>query len=113
MSAYLHSLDKLDALCARHAVRALLPAHGHVLLGARGHLARIKAHRLAREARVRAAMQALPQGGLDDWLPLAYADVPQSAWPAARKSLLAHVLRLRQVAGENAAESPQQSPGRA
>ena len=96
MSAYLHSLDKLDALCAAHAVCALLPAHGHVLLGARGHLARIKAHRLAREARVRAAMQALPRGSLDDWLPLAYADVPPSAWPAARKSLLAHVLRLRQ-----------------
>jgi len=96
MTQYLASLDALDAACARLDLRYILPAHGHVLADARTAIARLKAHRLQREAKIRQAMQTLPQGSLDDWLPLAYDDVPQSLWPLARRSLLAHVLRLQQ-----------------
>jgi recombination protein RecT len=62
---------------------------------ARTVIAGLKAHRLAREAKVLRAMQALPQGTLDDWVPLAYDDVPERVWPLAKRSLLAHVERLR------------------
>ena len=97
MSAYLDSLDKLDAACAAAGARFILPAHGDVLPEPRQAIARLKAHRLAREAKVRAAMQARPDGSLDDWVPLAYADTPERAWPMAKRSLLAHVERLRQL----------------
>jgi glyoxylase-like metal-dependent hydrolase (beta-lactamase superfamily II)/8-oxo-dGTP pyrophosphatase MutT (NUDIX family) len=95
MTAYLDSLDKLDAACAAGDARFILPAHGHVLGPARQAIAQLKAHRLAREAKVRTAMQAMPAGNLNDWLALAYDDVPERARPMARRSLLAHVERLQ------------------
>ncbi len=95
MDDYLASLDRLDALCERHGVEFILPAHGHAIAGARGAIARLKAHRLAREAKVLAAMQALPEGSMDDWVRHAYADMPERLWPVAQRSLLAHVERLR------------------
>jgi hypothetical protein len=56
---------------------------------------KLKSHRLQREAKVRAAMQALPHGRPSDWVRLAYDDVPQRIWPIAERSLLAHVQRLQ------------------
>ena len=101
MADYLDSLDRLDAVCAAHGVEFILPAHGYVLggpvLGARTAIARLKAHRLAREAKVLAAMQALPQGSMDDWVRHAYDDVPPRMWPVAQRSLLAHVERIRSL----------------
>ncbi|MFV0679295.1 MBL fold metallo-hydrolase [Ottowia sp.] len=95
MTDYLESLDKLDAACVAGDVQFILPAHGHVLGSARAVIAHLKGHRLAREAKVRAAMQAVPGGDLDDWVPLAYDDVPPAIWPLAKRSMLAHVERLR------------------
>ncbi|PTT20235.1 MBL fold metallo-hydrolase, partial [Acidovorax sp. HMWF029] len=95
MADYLDSLDRLDALCAEHGVEFILPAHGYVLGDARGAIAKLKAHRLAREAKVLAAMQALPQGSMEDWVRHAYDDVPPRMWPVAQRSLLAHVERIR------------------
>ncbi|MFP5446963.1 MAG: MBL fold metallo-hydrolase, partial [Betaproteobacteria bacterium] len=87
-----------DALCAEHGVEFILPAHGYVLGDARGAIAKLKAHRLAREAKVLAAMQALPQGSMEDWVRHAYADVPPRMWPVAQRSLQAHVERIRMFA---------------
>lgn len=102
MADYLDSLDKLDAVCAEHGVEFILPAHGYVLGNARGAIAKLKSHRLAREAKVLAAMQALPQGSMEDWVRHAYADVPPRMWPVAQRSLLAHVERIRaQQPGNN------------
>lgn len=102
MADYLDSLDKLNALCAEHGVEFILPAHGYVLGDARGAIAKLKAHRLAREAKVLAAMQALPQGSMEDWVRHAYDDVPERMWPVAQRSLLAHVERIRsQQPGNN------------
>ncbi len=98
MADYLDSLDKLDAVCAEHGVEFILPAHGYVLGDASGAIAKLKAHRLAREAKVLAAMQALPQGSMEDWVRYAYADVPPRMWPVAQRSLLAHVERIRMFA---------------
>lgn len=97
MTVYLASLDKLAAACAAYGANFILPAHGHVLHEAQQAIVRLKAHRLAREAKVLAAMRQRPSGTLDDWLPLAYADVPPEAHAAARKSLHAHVQRIRQL----------------
>ena len=99
MADYLDSLDRLDVACAEHGVEFILPAHGYVLggpiHGARSAIARLKAHRLAREAKVLAAMQALPEGSMEDWVRHAYDDVPPRLWPVAQRSLLAHVERIR------------------
>ncbi|MBS0507454.1 MAG: MBL fold metallo-hydrolase [Proteobacteria bacterium] len=97
MADYLDSLDRLDALCLEHGVDFILPAHGYVLGEARAAIARLKAHRLAREAKVLAAMQALPAGSMEDWVRLAYDDVPERMWPVAQRSLLAHVERIRML----------------
>jgi recombination protein RecT len=98
MNAYLDSLDKLDAACEAGGIDFILPAHGHVIGSARTAIAQLKAHRLKREAKIAAAMQRLPQGTPDDWLPLAYDDVPERMWPVAARSLAAHVARIRQLA---------------
>jgi recombination protein RecT len=97
MADYLDSLDRLDALCAQHGVEFILPAHGYVLGNAREAIARLKAHRLARESKVVAAMQARPDGTMEDWVRLAYDDVPERLWPVAQRSLLAHVERIRML----------------
>ena len=95
MTAYLDSLDRLAHLCAGEDLRFILPAHGYVLGDAASQIARLKAHRLAREAKILAAMQARPEGSMDDWVALAYDDVPERVWPLAKRSMLAHVERLR------------------
>lgn len=94
MTAYLDSLDALAAACGEHGIAFILPAHGHVLGFAPQAIAMLKAHRLQREARIVAAMRARPGGTLEDWVELAYADVPPRMWPVAKRSLLAHVQRI-------------------
>ena len=98
MNDYLASLDLLSGLCREHPIGYILPAHGYVMGGpgdeAQAAIARLKAHRLQREAKVMAAMQRLPDSTPDDWLALAYADVPERMWPVAKRSLLAHVARI-------------------
>ena len=94
MADYINSLDTLSAACMQQQVRYILPAHGHVMDGALDAIAQLKAHRLKREAKIAAVMQANPFGELDDWLPLAYDDVNPRIWPVAKRSLLAHVERI-------------------
>jgi recombination protein RecT len=94
MTAYLESLDTLTRACEEHDIEYILPAHGHVLGSAMQAIANLKAHRLKREAKVIAAMQAKPHGELAEWVELAYDDVPARMWPLAQRSLLAHVQRI-------------------
>jgi glyoxylase-like metal-dependent hydrolase (beta-lactamase superfamily II)/8-oxo-dGTP pyrophosphatase MutT (NUDIX family) len=117
MGDYLESLDKLDRLSAQHGVQFILPAHGYVLGdhprsadnpgapehgGARAAIAHLRAHRLAREAKVARAMQAVPEGTMDDWVKIAYDDVPERLWPVAKRSMLAHVEHIQSLGGFNA-----------
>ena len=95
MVDYIASLDLLHSECSAHAVQFILPAHGHVIMDALGAISHLKAHRLRREAKIAAVMQANPDGTLDQWLPLAYDDVDPRIWPVARRSLLAHVERIQ------------------
>ncbi len=97
MTAYIDSLDTLAAACATYGIEFILPAHGYVIGFAAQAIAQLKAHRLQREAKVMAAMQARPHGALDDWVELAYDDVPPRMWPVAKRSLLAHVQRIESL----------------
>jgi hypothetical protein len=40
-------------------------------------------------------MRAKPGGSMEEWVELAYDDVPQRMWPVAQRSLLAHVQRIQ------------------
>lgn len=95
MDDYLESLSKLDAACGEFGADFIAPAHGYVIEKAREAIARLHAHRLAREAKVLKAMQAIPDGDVDDWVKIAYDDVPERMWPVALRSLQAHVDRIR------------------
>jgi glyoxylase-like metal-dependent hydrolase (beta-lactamase superfamily II)/8-oxo-dGTP pyrophosphatase MutT (NUDIX family) len=98
MGDYLASLDKLAATCETGGIEFILPAHGHVLGFAHQAITHLKAHRLKREAKIAAAMQALPQGSLQEWVEKAYDDVPPRLWPVAARSLQAHVDHIREQA---------------
>ena len=101
MADYIDSLDRLTQACADHQIAFILPAHGHVLGQAPQAIAQLKAHRLQREAKVLAAMRAAPGGSMEDWVAIAYADVPPRMWPIAQRSLLAHVERIQSLAPGN------------
>ena len=98
MGDYLDSLDKLATACEAGHIEFILPAHGHVLGFAHQAITQLKAHRLKREAKIAAAMQALPQGSLQEWVEKAYDDVPPRLWPVAARSLQAHVDHIREQA---------------
>ena len=102
MAHYLDSLDLLHTACVQHSVEFILPAHGHPMPDALGAIAHLKAHRLKREAKIAAVMQANPAGDPDQWLPLAYDDVDARLWPVAKRSLLAHVERIQLLAQSHA-----------
>ena len=95
MRDYIDSLDKLAQLCRVEEIEFVLPAHGYVLGNAPEVIAKLKAHRLARETKVLAAMRAQPEGSVQDWVAQAYADTPQALWKLAERSLIAHVERIR------------------
>ena len=99
MNAYLDSLEILSTACDDHSIGFILPAHGYVLGDAKAAISQLKAHRLRREAKIMAVMKVLPGGTLDDWVPLAYDDVDARIWPVAKRSLLAHVERIRALHG--------------
>ncbi len=100
MTLYLDSLDQLSAASQAHGLDFILPAHGWVLHSPLHVISHLKAHRLAREAKVAAAMQAQPEGSLQDWVAMAYADTPKKLWPVALRSLTAHVERLQALAAQ-------------
>ncbi|MDM7462640.1 MAG: MBL fold metallo-hydrolase [Tepidimonas taiwanensis] len=95
MDAYLASLQRLRAACDSDRIEFILPAHGYVLGDAPRAIERLHAHRLQREAKIARVLATHPTGDLDLWVRHAYDDVPPHLWPVAKRSLLAHVLRLR------------------
>jgi glyoxylase-like metal-dependent hydrolase (beta-lactamase superfamily II) len=100
MAEYLAQLGRLAGLDAAVA----LPAHGEPIAAASGGptptelFRHYVAHRLAREAKVVAALAGVgPEGAaLSALLPVVYADTPVVAWPLAEMSLEAHLLKLEQ-----------------
>jgi ribonuclease/clavin/mitogillin len=95
MGAYLEQLDRLKRLNARLA----LPAHGDPIDDPTDLFGGYIAHRLAREAKVLAALASRHAAGAtavtaEEILPDAYGDVPASAWPIALLSLRSHLKKL-------------------
>ena len=93
-------LDKLERACEEQELEFILPAHGYAMQHATTVIDGLRAHRLARKARVAAAMEQLPDGSPEDWVPLAYSDTPEALWPLARRSLIAHVEHIRALRAE-------------
>jgi len=91
MAVYLASLRKLQAL----DLDWLAPGHGFLINQPQAVVAKTIAHRLAREAKVLAAVQA--QGPADEATLLAsvYADTPARLHAVALRSLRAHLFKLR------------------
>jgi glyoxylase-like metal-dependent hydrolase (beta-lactamase superfamily II)/8-oxo-dGTP pyrophosphatase MutT (NUDIX family) len=92
MSAYLRSLQGLLEL----DLDWLAPGHGFLVARPHEVIRALIRHRLGREARVKEALQALSPAPIDTLLPRVYADVPAHLHPMARRSLLAHLLKLRE-----------------
>ena len=94
MTAYLVALRGLLSL----DIDWLAPGHGFLVARPHEVVRALIQHRLAREARVVQALQARAADGpvpLDDLLQQVYADVPAGLHPVARRSLLAHLLKLQ------------------
>jgi len=91
MSAYLASLTMLLDV----DLDWLAPGHGFLVADPHAVLRALVAHRLKREAKVVAALQTLGPATTDRLLPRVYDDVPVALHPVARRSLQAHLLKLR------------------
>jgi len=91
MAAYLAALRMLLDI----ELDWLAPGHGFLVAQPHDVLRALIAHRLRREARVLAALQADGPADLAALLPRVYADVPAALYPLARRSLLAHLLKLQ------------------
>ncbi len=93
MQLYLQSLAQMDEL----DTRVLLPAHGDPITDPRTRLRFYIQHRLLREAKISSALAALSRDQpvqVSDLVPIAYADTPPMAWPLARLSAEAHLIKL-------------------
>jgi glyoxylase-like metal-dependent hydrolase (beta-lactamase superfamily II)/8-oxo-dGTP pyrophosphatase MutT (NUDIX family) len=90
MLTYLASLELLLA----EDVAILAPGHGHLIGAPHKEVKRLIAHRLAREAKVTAAIRKLGSPALEEMLPLVYDDVHPRIHPVAARSLTAHLEKL-------------------
>jgi glyoxylase-like metal-dependent hydrolase (beta-lactamase superfamily II)/8-oxo-dGTP pyrophosphatase MutT (NUDIX family) len=91
MAAYLASLRRLLA----EDTVWIAPAHGFLMDRPRARIEWILHHRLERENKVCNALAVLGPSDPDALLPLAYDDVPARIHRLARRSLLAHLEKLR------------------
>lgn len=93
MAAYLASLEKLLSL---EGLQWFAPGHGFLMAEPQGEVRKIVAHRLAREAKVVAALQAAGEATAEELVPTVYGDVPASRHAIAARSLTAHLIKLGQ-----------------
>ena len=91
MSAYLRSLRAL----LDEDLQWLAPGHGFLVARPHDVLRGLIAHRLRREAKVLRALQRHAPCTVDTLLPEVYDDVPAALHGVSARSLLAHLLKLR------------------
>ena len=91
MAAYLQALHAL----LEEDLQWLAPGHGFLVAEPQAVLRALIAHRLKREAKVTAALRQAGPASLDALLPRVYDDVPAALHAVARRSLLAHLLKLQ------------------
>ncbi|MDJ0916720.1 MAG: MBL fold metallo-hydrolase [Woeseiaceae bacterium] len=88
--------DYLSSLARVRDLRpdALLPGHGERITDPTAVIDWIIDHRLAREAKVQAALATQPNATAADLVPVVYQDVPEHLYGWAERSLLAHLIKL-------------------
>lgn len=92
MGHYLSSLARMANLQPTY----LAPAHGGILPHAVAVLEHYQTHRLAREAKVLAALPTAWTAP-DALLSTAYGDVSRLAWPIALRSMVSHLIHLQEL----------------
>ena len=90
MKQYLDSLQRVKDL----GCNALAPGHGEIIREPGPLIDWIIEHRLAREAKVAAALAAKPDLTTHELVPYVYKDVDRKLYGWAERSLLAHLLKL-------------------
>lgn len=91
MTQYLDSLRLLQSEDFAH----FAPGHGFLMDKTQEMIERLLIHRLDRENKVHAALSNAGVVSIDALLPLVYDDVPARIHHVARRSLLAHLIKLR------------------
>jgi glyoxylase-like metal-dependent hydrolase (beta-lactamase superfamily II) len=92
MAAYINSLKILLDYPLTH----LAPGHGDIMENPAAVVQWLVDHRLQREARVLAVLQARHEASVDELVLEVYSDVPVEIHPVAKLSLLAHLIKLEQ-----------------
>ncbi|MEN9418943.1 MAG: hypothetical protein RI988_2563 [Pseudomonadota bacterium] len=90
MAAYLRALEALYAL----DIEWFAPGHGFLVARPHEVVRALVRHRLGREAKVAAALAAAGPAPLEGLVTRVYDDVPPGLHAVARRSLLAHLLKL-------------------
>ncbi len=90
MADYLDSIDKLFA----YDFERIAPGHGDLMDQGKKVLEALRAHRLAREAKVLRNLERLQAASLDALIPEVYDDVPADRHSWARLTLQAHLIKL-------------------
>lgn len=91
MSAYLNSLQRLQ----NFPLRALAPGHGGIMTEPADELEKLIAHRLRREKKVITRLDELGICDLDQLVLAVYDDVAAHLIPWAKKTLMAHLIKLQ------------------
>jgi glyoxylase-like metal-dependent hydrolase (beta-lactamase superfamily II) len=91
MVTYLASLERIQAI---RRLKAIAPAHGHLIDDPKAAIAHYISHRLGREAQILAKVQSGPTT-VDAIVADLYADVADDLHPVAAKSVWAHLIKLR------------------
>ncbi len=94
MSAYLQSLDKLQA----YDFERIAPGHGDVMQRGKDVIKAVRRHRFAREDKIVRRLSGLDGLTLDELTVLVYDDVPADRHRWARLTLEAHLIKLTREA---------------
>ncbi len=90
MAAYLDALARLKNM----PLTALAPGHGEIMSEPQAEIEKLIAHRLKREQKVLTGLNSLGACGLDELVLRVYDDVAAHLIPWAKKTLLAHLIKL-------------------
>ena len=108
MGTYIQQLERLRR---SFPDGVLFPAHGPPIAAGHAKLDGYVAHRLGREAKVLAALEA--HGGpatASQLLPRAYDDAPRGVWPLAERACLAHLVKLAEEGRARRRDGPGPAP---
>lgn len=92
MAAYIDALRRLLAI----PLKALAPGHGGIMTDPHDEIEKLIAHRLKREQKVVAGLERLGAVGLNELVLTVYDDVAEQLIPWAKRTLLAHLVKLQQ-----------------